>query len=80
MPGGVGTLDELFEILTLIQTQKITLDVPIVLYNEEFWKSVVNFNTLIDHGTISPEDVNLFEYCNTVDEAYEYVTQNINVS
>lgn len=80
MPGGVGTLDELFEILTLIQTQKITLDIPIVLYNESFWKSVVNFDALVDHGTISADDLKLFKYCDDVDDAYNHITQNIKLS
>ena len=77
MPGGVGTMDELFEVLTLIQTQKLKLDVPIVLYGKEFWNSVVNFEKLVEFGTISPDDLDLFKVCDDVDEAYEYVTSNI---
>jgi hypothetical protein len=77
MPGGVGTMDELFEVLTLIQTQKLKLNVPIVLYGKEFWNSVVNFEKLVEFGTISPEDLNLFKVCDSVDEAYEYITKNI---
>jgi uncharacterized protein (TIGR00730 family) len=80
MPGGVGTLDELFEILTLIQTQKITLNIPIVLFNKKFWESIINFDALVDHGTIAASDIELFEYCDDVDAAYDYITQNINVS
>ena len=78
-PGGVGTLDEFFEIITLIQTQKVKLEVPIVLYDSEFWKSVINFDALIDRGTISAGDLDLFTYADTVDEACDYVIQNINL-
>ena len=79
MPGGVGTLDELFEILTLIQTQKMPA-VPIVLFNSDFWNRVVNFDTMIEYGTISPEDVNLFKITDDYDEAVKYITDNIDLS
>ena len=79
-PGGVGTLDEFFEIITLIQTQKVKIDVPIVLYDSEFWKSVINFDALIERGTISKQDLDLFTYADTVDEACEYITQNIKLN
>ena len=59
MPGGFGTLDELFEILTLIQTKKIDRPLPIVLFGKEFWNKLINFETLVEFGTISPEDLNL---------------------
>ena len=59
-PGGFGTLDELFEILTLLQTGKIRKHLPIVLFDRSFWESVVNFQTLINHGTISEDDPALF--------------------
>lgn len=77
MPGGVGTMDELFEVLTLIQTQKIDKPKPIVLYNSEFWKNAVSFEKLIDQGTISPEDLDLFEYHDTPGSAIDYITANI---
>lgn len=77
MPGGVGTMDELFEVLTLIQTQKIQKPKPIVLYNSDFWKKAISFERLIEQGTISPEDLDLFTYCDTVDKAYDYITSNI---
>ena len=60
-PGGFGTLDELFEILTLAQTRKLEKKIAIVLYGTEFWNEVINFDALVKHGTISPEDVNLFD-------------------
>lgn len=70
-PGGFGTMDELFELLTLRQTLKIDQPVPIVLYDEEFWKSFLNMETLIEAGTISPDDLNLFSYANSPEEAWE---------
>jgi uncharacterized protein (TIGR00730 family) len=63
-PGGFGTLDEFFEILTLAQTQKLENKIILVLYGTEYWREVVNFDALIKHGTISPEDVDLFSTAN----------------
>ena len=68
-PGGFGTLDELFELLTLIQTQKIGKRMPIVLYGKEFWSELINFDTLVKWGTISPEDLNLFYVASTPQDA-----------
>jgi predicted Rossmann-fold nucleotide-binding protein len=61
----------------LIQTTKVQRKFPIVLYNEEFWKNVLNFDYLIEQGMIKEQDLDLFTYCNTPDEAFEYVTQKI---
>lgn len=80
MPGGVGTMDELFEILTLIQTQKIPGPKPIVLFDSDFWNSTINFQHMVKHGTISPEDLNLFKITDDVDEAVEYVINNIDLT
>ena len=77
MPGGVGTLDELFEILTLIQTQKLTLNIPIVLYGADFWNRVISFDTLVEYGTISRDDLKLFKVCDTVEESFNYIIDNI---
>ena len=74
-PGGFGTLDELFEVLTLVQTKKISKVPPIVLFGSEFWNSVVDFDALIKWGTISPEDVNLFRVVDTVEEAHDYIVE-----
>ena len=71
MPGGFGTLDELFEVLTLIQTQKVRKHMPVVLFGSRFWAEVINFNTLVDYGTISPEDLELFFRTDSVDEAVD---------
>ncbi len=68
-PGGFGTMDELFEILTLTQTKKLAKKMTIILYGSEFWKEVVNFDALVKYGTISPEDMNLFQFADTPDEA-----------
>ncbi len=61
-PGGFGTLDELAELLTLQQTGKLEGRIPILLYGSAYWKEVVNFDALVRHGMISPEDLSLFEY------------------
>jgi uncharacterized protein (TIGR00730 family) len=71
-PGGFGTLDELFEMLTLVQTLK-RKPMPIVLYGREFWSQVVNFDALVDWATISPEDLSLVYSASTPDEAFEYL-------
>jgi uncharacterized protein (TIGR00730 family) len=71
-PGGFGTLDELFEILTLIQTGKCRRR-PILLFGQTFWKKLINFDVLIDTGMISPEDVNLFRFVETAEEAWSHL-------
>jgi uncharacterized protein (TIGR00730 family) len=68
-PGGYGSLDELMEILTLVQTRKLAKKVIIVLYGSQFWKEVINFEALLRHGTISREDLELFEFADDVDTA-----------
>lgn len=75
-PGGFGTLDELFEIVTLIQTKKIP-PIPVVLYGKEFWEpfiTVFKEELLEKHATISPEDLDIFHLVDDIDEAYEYIT------
>jgi uncharacterized protein (TIGR00730 family) len=70
-PGGYGTLDEIFETLTLVQTGKISREkLAIVLYGEEYWRKVIRFDTLIEHGAISQEDVDLFSFCSTTQKAF----------
>jgi uncharacterized protein (TIGR00730 family) len=76
-PGGFGTLDELFEILTLVQTRKMRKRVPIVLFGAKFWNEIVNFDALVRYGTISPEDLQLFHRTDSIDEAYEIVTRGL---
>jgi uncharacterized protein (TIGR00730 family) len=71
-PGGFGTLDELFEVITLVQTRK-SKQVPIVLFGTDYWKQLVNFDFLIDQGVISPQDLDLFQYADTPEEAWEVI-------
>ena len=77
MPGGFGTLDELFEILTLIQTKKIERPLPIVLFGKEFWNKLINFETLVEFGTISPEDLNLVHLSDQVEDAFQFITSKL---
>jgi len=74
-PGGFGTLDELFETLTLIQTGKVRR-IPVLLYGKEFWERVIHFQALVDEGTIAPEDLVLFRYVDTAEEAWEIILQS----
>ena len=71
-PGGFGTLDELFEVLTLVQTGKAK-PVPIVLFGVAFWKKLINFEALVEQGTISPEDLQLFHYTDDPAEAWSII-------
>lgn len=75
-PGGFGTMDELMEVLTLVQTKKITKKMKIIMYDENYWKEVINFDALIEHGTISREDLKLFDFGNSIDEVFEKLTQH----
>ncbi len=71
-PGGFGTFDEFFELLTLIQTGKMAM-LPILLYGKEFWDKVVNFEALVDEGVVAPQDMDLFRYCETAEEGWQHV-------
>jgi len=76
-PVGFGTFDELFEILTLLQTEKIRKKLAVVIYDEKYWKSVVNFDALIDYGVINAEDLKLFHFCNDIDSAFNIVKDHL---
>jgi uncharacterized protein (TIGR00730 family) len=76
-PGGYGSLDELFEILNLVKTGKVTKHVEVLLYGSAFWKSVINFEHMIEYGTISEADLEMFSYVDTVDEAYGKLTAHL---
>ncbi len=76
-PGGFGTLDELFELLTLVQTGKTSKPMPIIVYGREYWDELLNWDAMVKWGTISPEDLDLFSFCDTVDEAFEYLTSEL---
>ena len=69
-PGGYGTLDELFEVLTLIQTRKIK-PMPVLLFSREYWEKMINFQGMVDEGVIAPADIEIFRYVETADEAWE---------
>ena len=71
-PGGFGTLDELFEILTLVQTGK-SEPVPVVLHGSSFWKRLINFDLLVEEGVISPDDLELFSFVDTPEDAWEAI-------
>jgi uncharacterized protein (TIGR00730 family) len=77
-PGGFGTLDELFETLTLIQTRKV-VPIPILLFGKAFWDRVINFNALVEEGTVSKEDLELFSYVETAQEAWEKISEANNL-
>ena len=75
-PGGFGTLDELFETLTLIQTRKVT-PIPVLLFGQKFWERIINFDALVDEGTISAKDLQLFQFVETAEEAWAAIAQSI---
>src|SRR5713226_9321871 len=72
-PGGFGTLDELFEILTLAQTQKLAKKILVVIYGSEYWNRIINFQAMADAGTISQEDLDLFKIVDSPEEGFEYL-------
>ena len=76
-PGGFGTLDELFEILTLAQTEKLAKKIFVVIYGKEYWNRVLNLEALVDAGTISPGDVKLFQYVDSPEEGFEFLRENL---
>ena len=73
-PGGFGTLDELMELLTLIQTRKIKKRLPIILHGKDYWKNVINWKYLVDIGTISKEDLKLFHISDEINDSYTFIT------
>ena len=76
-PGGFGTLDELMELVTLIQTGKIKKKIPIVLFGKDFWNQVINWKYLVRVGTITAEELNLFHFSDSVEEAFSYLTEHL---
>jgi len=76
-PGGFGTLDELTEILTLAQTQKLESKILIVLYGSEFWKEILNFDALVKHAVISESDLNLFRFAETPQQALDILKDGL---
>ena len=76
-PGGFGTLDELSELLTLAQTEKLAKKIIIVLYGSAFWKEILNFDALVRYGMISPEDLNLFQYADDPETALKILKEGL---
>jgi uncharacterized protein (TIGR00730 family) len=76
-PGGFGTLDELFEILTLAQTQKLAKKILVVIYGREYGERLINFQTMLDAAAISPEDLELFKIVDTPEEGFEYLRSGL---
>jgi len=74
-PGGFGTLDELFETLTLIQTRKIK-PVPVLLFGSEYWRRVINFDVLVEEGAIDEDDLQLFEFVDSTEEAWKIIKKH----
>jgi uncharacterized protein (TIGR00730 family) len=76
-PGGFGTLDEMFEILTLAQTQKVNKRITVLIYGSDYWKRVFNLEVLVDTGAISPKDLDLFQYADTPEQAFDLLKQGL---
>ena len=76
-PGGFGTMDELFEILTLAQTDKLAKKILVVIYGSEYWNKIMNFQAFADAGTISPEDLNQFKVVDTPEDAFEFLKDGL---
>ena len=76
-PGGFGTFDELFEILTLAQTDKLAKKILVVIYGSEYWNNLINFQSMIDSGTISAADLDLFKLVDSPEEGFEYLRDGL---
>jgi len=76
-PGGFGTLDEMMEMLTLSQTQKLAKKIAIVIYGSSYWREVINFDALVRHGTISADDLKLFRFADDVETAFDLLKEHL---
>jgi len=76
-PGGFGTLDELFEILTLAQTEKLAKKIVVVIYGSEYWKKIINFEAMVDAGVIAPQDLELFKISDSPEESFEFLKNGL---
>lgn len=76
-PGGFGTLDEMFELLTLAQTKKLAKKITVVVYGSSYWKNVINLETLAEKGAIAPSDLDLFQFADTPEEAFEILKKGL---
>ena len=77
MPGGFGTLDELFDILTMLQTNKISRNIPIVLFGSKYWDGLINWDHMIENKTISRSALKLFVTLDSVDDTFDYIVNNM---
>ena len=77
MPGGFGTLDELFDILTMLQTKKISRKIPIVLFGSKYWDGLIDWDRMIQNKTISRSALKLFVTLDSVDDAFDYLIKNM---
>lgn len=76
-PGGFGTLDEFFELLTLLQTKKVGKKMTVILYGKNFWNKIIDFKALVKYGMISPEDMDLFSFADTPKEAFDILKKDV---
>ena len=76
-PGGFGTLDEMMEVLTLLQTKKTTKKLPIVLYGKKYWNEVLNFDAMVRHHTVSKNDLTMIRFADTPEEAFQYLKKEL---
>jgi len=76
-PGGFGTMDELFEILTLAQTDKLAKKILVVIYGSEYWNRIINFQAFVDAGTVSPQDLDLLKIIDSPEEAFEFLREGL---
>jgi hypothetical protein len=76
-PGGYGTMDELFELLTLMQTGKSKKKMSVILFGSDYWRKIINFENMVEWGTIAKEDLNLFKVVDSVDEAFEILKKDL---
>jgi len=76
-PGGFGTMDELFEILTLAQTEKLAKKILVIIYGSEYWNKIINFQAFVDAGTVSPQDLDLIKIVDNPEEAFEFLRDGL---
>jgi uncharacterized protein (TIGR00730 family) len=76
-PGGFGTMDELFEILTLAQTDKLAKKIMVIIYGSQYWNKIINFQAFVDAGAVSPQDLELFKIVDHPDEAFEFLREGL---
>ena len=76
-PGGFGTMDEMFEIMTLIQTAKLRKKLAVIIYDKKYWTKIINFDALVELGMVSKSDLSLFTMCDTIDEAYDAIIRHL---